>query len=134
MGLEYTKMGGQFAQLQEEIGHYREEQRERDRQFDEFQAEQQAAFQRMEEQRVADMQRYEEDYRRMYGPTYSHMSHLAGFSSMTSPPPAPSWYNPSDWGSFGVSSSGGGGYDGGDMTMGEGGGDDVHESGFGGGF
>ncbi|CAH9147542.1 unnamed protein product [Cuscuta epithymum] len=134
MSLDYTKMGEQFTQLQGEIGHYRNEQQARDRQFDAYREEQRLAFQRMEEQRAADMQRYEEDYRRMYGPTYSYMSQLGGFASMASPPPAPSWYNPSDWGNFGGSSSGGGGYDGGDTTMGEGGGDDMHGSGFGGGY
>ncbi|CAH9079435.1 unnamed protein product [Cuscuta epithymum] len=134
MSLDYTKMGRQFTQLQEELGQYRAEQQARDRQFDAFRTEQQSAFQRMEEQRAADMQRYEDDYRRMYGPTYSYMSHIGGFASMSSPPPAPSWYNPSDWGNFGGSTSGGGGYDGGDTTMGEGGGDYMQGSGFGGGY
>ncbi|CAH9091034.1 unnamed protein product [Cuscuta europaea] len=75
---------------------------------------------RMEEQRQADWRRYEEDrrrseedQRRTFGPIYSYIAHQGSFSSMTTPPPAPSWYDPSQWDFFGGSSSGGGGYDGG---------------------
>ncbi|CAH9090460.1 unnamed protein product [Cuscuta europaea] len=75
---------------------------------------------RMEEQRQADWRRYEEDrrrseedQRRTFGPIYSYIAHQGSFSSMTTPPPAPSWYDPSQWDFFGESSSGGGGYDGG---------------------
>ncbi|CAH9075175.1 unnamed protein product [Cuscuta europaea] len=93
MNLNYTNMGEQLAQVREE---------------------QRAGFQRMEELRQADLHRYEEDYRRVYGPIDSYIAHHGDFSSITSPPPAPSWYNPSDWGNFGGSSSGGGGYNGGD--------------------
>ncbi|CAH9096942.1 unnamed protein product [Cuscuta europaea] len=87
MGLEYTRMGGQFAHLQEEIGHYWEEKRVRDQRIEEYRAEQQAAFQRMEELRQADLHRYEEDYRRTYGPMYSYIPHHMNFSSMDAPPP-----------------------------------------------
>ncbi|CAH9117885.1 unnamed protein product [Cuscuta europaea] len=88
-----------YIQLQERVDQYRIEQRH--------------SFERLEEQRQEDWRRYEEDQRRTFGPIYSYVAHQGSFSSMTTPPPAPSWYDPSQWGFFGGSSSGGGGYDGG---------------------
>ncbi|CAH9081165.1 unnamed protein product [Cuscuta europaea] len=100
--------------------------------LNQVQEEQRAGFQRMEELREADKHRYEEDQRRLYGPMYSYIAHQGSFQTMVSPPPPPSWYDPTHWGNFGGSSSGGGGYDGGDG--GDGGTGGGFDSSFRGGF
>ncbi|CAH9138116.1 unnamed protein product [Cuscuta epithymum] len=76
-----------------------------------FRNEQQQSFQRIEEQRREDWHRHEEDQRRTFGPIYSYVAHQGSFATMSNPPPAPSWYNPTEWGYFGGSSSSGGGGD-----------------------
>ncbi|CAH9123285.1 unnamed protein product [Cuscuta epithymum] len=93
-----------YTQLREEVVSYRTEQRQ--------------SYERIEEQRQADWRRYEEDrrrdqedQRRTFGPIYSYVAHQGAFAAMTTPPPAPSWYNPTEWGYFGGSSSSGGGGD-----------------------
>ncbi|CAH9126489.1 unnamed protein product [Cuscuta epithymum] len=93
-----------YTQLREEVVLYRTEQRQN--------------YERIEEQRQTDWRRYEEDrrrdqedQRRTFGPIYSYVAHQGDFVAVTPPPPAPSWYNPTEWGYFGGSSSSGGGGD-----------------------
>ncbi|CAH9076107.1 unnamed protein product [Cuscuta europaea] len=107
-----------YTQLREEVGLYRNEQTH--------------SFERIEEPRREDWCQYEEDQRRTFGPIYSYIAHQGNFNSMTTPPLAPSWYNPTEWGYFGGStSSGGGGEDGynGDHMD-----EDTHYRGYGGFF
>ncbi|CAH9101032.1 unnamed protein product [Cuscuta europaea] len=84
-----------YTQLQEEVVLYRTEQTQN--------------YERIEEQRQADWKRYEEDrrrdqedHRRTFGPIYSYVAHQGDFASMATPPPAPSWYNPTEWGYLAV--------------------------------
>ncbi|CAH9102561.1 unnamed protein product [Cuscuta europaea] len=119
-----------IAQMDNRLNRLEEEQRVG---FQRLEDEQRAGFQRLEELREADRHRYEEDQHRFYGPMYSFMAQQGSFHTMANPPPPPSWYDPTHWGNFGGSGSGGGGYDdgdGGDTYMGDGG----QGSGFGGSY
>ncbi|CAH9114139.1 unnamed protein product [Cuscuta epithymum] len=96
-----------YTQFREEFGLFHTEHRQSIERLE-------AQLQNQRQQYDDDRRRYEEDQRRTYGPIYSYIAHQGSFSSMATPPPPPSWYDPTAWGTFGGSTSGGGGGGGGE--------------------
>ncbi|CAH9059435.1 unnamed protein product [Cuscuta europaea] len=89
LNLNYTQLSEEVGHYREKVGHYREEQRQ-------------------------SFERIEKNQHRIYGPVFIYFNQQGLFSIFSTPPPPPTCYDPTCWGNFGGSSSGGDGHGGGD--------------------